>query len=38
VVEHRDVLGDADRVVRRQHDAELSHPDAAGLHGDEEIE
>ena len=38
VVEHGDVLGDPDRVVRREHDAELSDPDALGLHGDEQVE
>ena len=38
VVEHGDVLGDADRVGRRQHDAELADADALGLHGDVEVE
>ena len=38
VVEHGDVLGHADRVRRRQHDAELAHADALGLHGDVEVE
>ena len=38
VVEHGDVLGDADRIGGRQHDAELAHLDALGLHGDEEVE
>ena len=31
VVEHRNVLGDADRVARRQHDAELPDSDAFRL-------
>ncbi len=38
MVEHRDVLGDADRVARRQHDAELTDAQAPGLHRDEEVE
>ena len=38
VVEHGDVLGDPDRVRRRQHDAELADADALGLHGDVEVE
>ena len=38
VVEHGDVLGDADRVLGGQHDAELADPDALGLHPDEEVE
>ena len=38
VVEHGDVLGDADRVRRRQHDAELADPDALGLHREVEVE
>ena len=38
MIEHRDVFGDADRVVRRQRDAELPDADPLGLHGDEEIE
>ncbi len=38
VVEHGDVFGHADRVRRRQHDAELSDPDALGLHREVEIE
>jgi hypothetical protein len=38
VVEHGDVLGDADGVGGRQHDAELTHLDALRLHGDVEIE
>jgi hypothetical protein len=38
VIEHRDILGDADRIVGGQHDAELTDADALGLHGDVEIE
>ena len=38
MVEHGDVLGHADRVGRRQHDAELADADALGLHGDVEVE
>ena len=38
MVEHRDVLGDADRVGRRQHDAELADADALGLHREVQIE
>jgi hypothetical protein len=38
VVEHRDVFGDANRVVGRQHDAELADANALGLHGDEQVE
>jgi hypothetical protein len=38
VVEHGDVLGDADRVVRGQDDAELPDAEALGLHADEEVE
>jgi hypothetical protein len=38
VVQHRDVLGDTDRVGGWQHDAELPHPDAFGLHREVEIE
>ena len=38
VVEHGDVLGHADRVGGRQHDAELADADALGLHGDVEVE
>ena len=37
-VEHRDVLGDPDRVPRRQHDAQLPHPDVLRLHADEQVE
>ena len=38
VVEHRDVLGDPDRVAGREHDAELAHADALRLQADEQIE
>ncbi len=38
MVQHRDVLGDADRVGRRQDDAELTDADALGLHREVEIE
>jgi hypothetical protein len=38
VVEHRDVLGHPDRVLRRQHDAELTDAQPLGLHADEEIQ
>ena len=38
VVEHRDVLGDPQRVVRRQHDAELPHADPLGLHSEVQVE
>ena len=38
VIEHRDVLGDADRVLGGQHDAELADADALGLHRDVEVE
>ena len=38
VVEHRDVFGDADRIVRRQHDSELADADALGLHREIEVE
>ena len=38
VVEHRDVFGDAQRVLRRQHDAELADADALRLHRDVEVE
>lgn len=38
VVEHGDVFGDADRVVSRQHDAELADTDAFRLHADVEVE
>jgi hypothetical protein len=38
LVEHRDVLGDPDRVRGRQHDAELADADALGLHREIEIE
>ena len=38
VVEHGDVLGDADRVLGGEHDAELADADALRLHPDEEVE
>src|SRR5439155_1347264 len=38
VVEHRDLLGDTDRVVRREDDAELADADALRLQADEEVE
>ena len=38
VVEHRDVLGHANRIVGRQHDSELSDAQAPGLHPDIEVE
>ena len=38
VVEHGDVFGHADRIGRRQHDAELPDADALGLHGEVEVE
>ena len=38
MVEHRDVLGDANRVMRGQHDAELADADALGLHRQVEVE
>ena len=38
VIEHGDVLGDAERIVGGQHDAELADADALGLHGEVEIE
>jgi hypothetical protein len=38
VIEHRDVLGDADRVGGRQHDPELADTDAFGLHREIEVE
>jgi hypothetical protein len=38
VVEHGDVLGDADRVRGRQHDAELADADALRLHRRPEVE
>jgi hypothetical protein len=38
VIEHRDVLGDADRVGGRQHDTELTDADALGLHREVEIQ
>jgi hypothetical protein len=38
VIEHRDVLSDADRVGRRQHDTELADADALGLHREVEIQ
>ena len=38
VVEHRDVLGDTNRIVGRQHDAQLADAHALGLHPDVEVE
>jgi hypothetical protein len=38
VIEHRDVLGDADRVGGRQHDPELTDADALGLHREVEVQ
>ena len=38
VIEHRDVLGDADRVGGRQHDTELTDADALGLHRKVEVQ
>ena len=37
-VEHRDVLGDPDRIPRRQHDAQLADPYVLRLHADEQVE
>jgi hypothetical protein len=37
VIEHRDVLGDADRVGGRQHDTELTNADAFRLHREVEV-
>ena len=38
VIEHRDILGDADRVGGRQHDTELTDTDALGLHREVEVQ
>src|SRR5471032_2577484 len=38
VIEHSDVFGDADRIGGRQHDAELPHANALGLHREVEVE
>ena len=38
LVQYRDVLGDPDRVCRRQNDAELADPDAFCLHREIQIE
>ena len=38
VVEHRDVFGDAQRVLRRQYDAELADTDALRVQRDEEVQ
>jgi hypothetical protein len=38
VIEHRDILGHADRIVGRQHDSELADAQPLGLHPDIEVE
>ena len=38
VIEHRDVLGDAQRILRRQHDPELADAQPLGLHRDVQVE
>jgi hypothetical protein len=38
VIDHRDVLGDTNRIVGGQHDAELANAEAFGLHPDVEVE
>ena len=38
MIEHRDVLGDANRILRRQHEAELPDADPFGLHRQVEVE
>jgi len=38
MIEHRDILGDAQRILRRQHDAELADAEPLGLHRDVQVE
>ena len=38
MIEHRDILGDAQRILRRQHDPELADAQPLGLHRDVQIE
>ncbi len=38
MIEHRDILGDAQRILRRQHDAELADAQPLGLHRDVQVE
>jgi hypothetical protein len=38
MIEHRDIFGDPNRIVRGQHDSELSDANPFGLHPDIEIE
>src|SRR6202030_2332160 len=38
MVEHRDILGHANRIIGREHDSELADAQALGLHPDVEIE
>ena len=38
VIEHGDVLGHADRILRRQHQPKLAHADPLGLHRQVEVE
>ena len=38
MIEHRDIFGDANRILRRQHDPELADPQPLGLHRDVQVE